>query len=281
MDRDLKTLARHNPFLVFVAHQAVVALSAIGFLWTVRLLSGRSIHLGQDPIGPIDGAGLVVLSIAVIAFTVVVYRWSNGSDAPPLGIAVDFRRVAQFAGGLVAGVLIFVWPFAAAVANGQAVESIDGIMGNSNAVLAVSLGLTFLIIQAVTEEVANRAFPMQLWRERTMAFRIIVPSIMFTAIHLMSETPSIERVLVLFSAGVLQSVCYALTANIWLSAGVHAGANFAVFSVSGQWHAGAICSIAGQPVIPNTVNVVLVTLLSILILLISGSALARFPEPHR
>ena len=55
----------------------------------------------------------------------------------------------------------------------------------------------------------------------------------------------------LLLAGVVQSLAYALTDNIWLTLGVHAGANSAAFSVSGLWHAGAVVSLTGQPSVPN------------------------------
>src|SRR5262249_46905387 len=110
---------------------------------------------------------------------------------------------------------------------------------------------------AVMEETANRAFPMRLWQERSLAFRFVVPSIFFIAIHLVNEQFSFERVGVLFMAGLLHGVAYALTGNIWLGSGVHMGANFANYSISGLWHAGAIVTIVGRPIIPNWVAVMI------------------------
>jgi hypothetical protein len=61
----------------------------------------------------------------------------------------------------------------------------------------------------------------------------------------------------LLIAGVVQSLAYLLTGNIWLTSGVHAGANIAAFSVSGLWHAGGVVSVTGQPSFPNWLAVML------------------------
>jgi membrane protease YdiL (CAAX protease family) len=115
----------------------------------------------------------------------------------------------------------------------------------------LTVAFFMLLLQAIMEETTSRAFPMRLWEHRSLAFRIIVPSIFFVAIHLVSEQFSLERIGVLFMAGILQSIAYALTGNIWLASGLHAGANFAGFSITGLWHAGAIVALIGQPTIPN------------------------------
>lgn len=105
------------------------------------------------------------------------------------------------------------------------------------------------------EETANRAFPMRLWQERPLLFRLVVPSIFFAALHLADEQFSFERMAVLLLAGVVQSLAYALTGNIWLTSGVHAGANSASFSLSGLWHAGAVLTVVGRPSYPNWVSI--------------------------
>ena len=77
------------------------------------------------------------------------------------------------------------------------------------------------------EETANRAFPMRLWQHRSLLFRVLVPSIFFAAIHFAGEEVSFERSGVLLIAGITSSLAYALTGNIWLASGLHAGANIA------------------------------------------------------
>ncbi|HVF91228.1 MAG TPA: hypothetical protein VNH22_14270 [Blastocatellia bacterium] len=48
-----------------------------------------------------------------------------------------------------------------------------------------------------------------------------------------------------------------LTGNVWFTSGVHAGANFAAFSVSGLWYAGGIVALAGHPAYPNSIAIML------------------------
>ena len=52
-----------------------------------------------------------------------------------------------------------------------------------------------------------------------------------------------------------QSFAYALTGNIWLSSGLHAGANLASFFPTGLWHAGAIVALVGNVPIPHLLMV--------------------------
>ncbi len=251
---------RKNLWAVFLFHQLAIFLSALGFLFAVRAIAGRNIHLGQDPVGWVDGVGLVILSAAVIAFTVWLYRWAKGADAPPLGIAFSFRRFVESLVGLVIGFgFIFLpWAITGAIALGsgsavitERVESSFGAFG------IVAAGFFLLFIQAITEETANRAFPIRLWQDRSLLFRVIVPSIFFVAVHLVSEPFSLERAAVLLMAGILQSFAYLITGNIWFGTGIHTGANYALFSISGLWHAGALVRLEGQPAFPNWLAVLI------------------------
>jgi membrane protease YdiL (CAAX protease family) len=53
-----------------------------------------------------------------------------------------------------------------------------------------------------------------------------------------------------FVSGVVLSCAYLFTGNIWLATGLHTGINYARFSVSGLWHAGALVSLKGQLLVP-------------------------------
>src|SRR5262249_42872724 len=132
-------------------------------------------------------------------------------------------------------------------------DRINTHFDNFSVARILTVAFFMLLLQGIMEETANRAFPMRLWEQRSLAFRLVVPSIFFIVIHLVNEQFSFERVGVLLMAGLLQGIAYALTGNIWLSSGVHTGANFANCSISGLWHAGAIVALVGQPTIPNWV----------------------------
>ena len=252
-------LLRRHVWAVFLAHQLLIFTFAVGFLTSVRRITGRTIHLGRDPIGLIDGAALVVLSVLVMVITWALYRWVKGEEAPPLGIAPSRRRLMDLIAGLVVGFGFAVSPYIVALWRNTATIN-DWITTHvSHATVIRILGVAFflLLLQSVVEETANRAFPMRLWDQRSLLFRIVIPSIFFAALHLADEQFSLERIVVLILAGVVQSLAYAITGNIWLTSGVHAGANTATFSVSGLWHAGAIVSMIGRPGYPTWITAVL------------------------
>ena len=251
----LATWFRHHLWAAFLAHQAGLFIIAIGFLWSVRRITGRTIHLGKDPIGLGDGAAAVVLSIAVILLTRIFYHWIKGDSAPSLGIALTPRRSLDLLIGILIGSAFVIAPWVSALWRGTAsiYDRITAHYDSFSVAQILTVAFLMLLLQAIMEETTSRAFPMRLWEHRSLAFRMIVPSIFFVAIHLISEQFSLERIGVLFMAGILQSIAYALTGNIWLASGLHAGANFAGFSISGLWHAGAIVALIGQPTIPHWV----------------------------
>ena len=248
---------KHHLWGAFLAHQIVVFILALIFLSIVRRVTGRTIHLGKDPVGLVDGAVLVVLSIAVILLTRVFYRWLKGANAPSLGIALTPRRALDLLIGILIGFAFAIAPWVNALLQGTAsvYDRIDRHFDNLSVARILAVAFFLLLLQGIMEETAHRAFPMRLWEHRSLAFRIIVPSSFFAAIHLADEHFSFERMGVLFMAGLVQSIAYALTGNVWLTSGVHTGANLATFSVSGLWYAGAVVSVRGQPTIPNWITV--------------------------
>lgn len=195
------------------------------------------------------------MSIAVILLTRIFYRWIKGDKAPSLGIALTPRRSLDLLAGLLIGIAFVIAPWVSALWRGTAsiYDRITAHFDSFSVARILTVAFFMLLLQAIMEETTSRAFPMRLWEHRSLAFRMIVPSIFFVAIHLVSEQFSLERIGVLFMAGILQSIAYALTGNIWLASGLHAGANFASFSVTGLWHAGAVVALVGQPTIPNWV----------------------------
>lgn len=248
---------RQNPWAVFLVHQLIIFAAAWSFLTAVRRVTGRSIHLGRDPIGFIDGVALVLLSAAVISFTIWLYHWAKGPDATPLGIGFSIRRFLELIAGLVFGAVFAILPWMISLWNGTAAvtdradEHFDGFSVFGMA----GIGTFLLFVQGVMEEVTNRAFPMRIWEHRPLLFRLVVPAVFFAALHLADEQFSIERVGILFAFAVILGLAYALTGNIWLAVGLHVGGNIATFSISGLWHAGAVVNIAGQPAYSPWVSV--------------------------
>ena len=248
----LATWFRQHLWAAFLVHQAGLFIIAIVFLSSVRRITGRTIHLSKDPIGLGDGALLVVLSIGVILLTRVFYRWIKGDSAPSLGVALTPRRFLDLVIGLLIGFAFVIAPWISALLRGTAsiYDRINAHFDRFSVARILTVAFFMLLLQAIMEETTSRALPMRLWEHRTLAFRMIVPSIFFVTIHLVNEQFSFERIGVLFMAGILQSIAYALTGNIWLASGLHAGANFAGFSISGLWYAGAVVALIGEPTIP-------------------------------
>ncbi|HSK74618.1 MAG TPA: CPBP family intramembrane glutamic endopeptidase [Pyrinomonadaceae bacterium] len=258
----LEWLKRHL-WAAFLLHQSLLFLLAISFLSSIRRITGRTIHLGRDPIGFIDGAALIVLSLGVIFLTNWFYHLLKGKDAEPLGIGFSPRRLLDLTVGLIIGAAFVIAPWISAISRGTATiaDRIDAHFDSFSVVRILAIAFFLLLLQAIMEETANRAFPLRLWEHRSLIFRLIVPSVFFALIHLADEQFGFERLAVLLMAGVIQSLAYLLTGNIWFTSGLHAGANIASFSITGLWHAGAIVSVAGQPAIPNFVTILIMLVL--------------------
>jgi membrane protease YdiL (CAAX protease family) len=246
-------------WLAFLIHQAFIFSLALLFLSSVRWFTGRTIHTATDPLGLLDGAVMVALSIAVILLTQLFYHWLKGEEASPLGLRLSPRRFLELLIGAVVGFAFTILPWVIALSRGTALinDRIGAHFDNTSIIRIVSIGVLLLLLQSVTEETANRAFPIRLWEHRSLIFRVLIPSLFFAAIHLADEQFSFERIGILIVGGVIQSFAYLLTGNVWFSSGVHAGANFATFSLSGLWHAGAFMRVVGEPAYPNWISVML------------------------
>jgi membrane protease YdiL (CAAX protease family) len=268
--KSLREFLQQRLWLVFVAHQLFVFMTAVLFLTSVRRLSGRTIHLGRDPVGLVDGAVLIVLSVVVIALTRVMYHWIKGNDATPLGIALSPRRLVHLLVGLIIGAVLIGLPYAVGLWIGtmSIYDRITAHFDSLTVMRIIAVAFFLLLLQSVMEETVNRAFPMRLWEHRSLLFRIIVPSIFFAAIHLADENVSFERFGILLIGGVTHSLAYALTGNIWFASGLHAGANIASFLPTGLWHAGAVVALVGNVPVSNLI----MALLMLLVLAIAKNA---------
>lgn len=260
----MQTLKRHR-WLVFLIQQAIIFALGLAFLSLVRLFTGKTLHGGRDPLGLIDGAVFVLLLITVIFATRSLYYWIEGADAPSLGIALSPRRVLFFLVGFLIGFALNSWAWLVGLITGTAMVRdhiglhFDGL-GITRALLT---GVSIAIANSLLEEVTNRAFPMMLWRHRSLAFRMFVPSVFFAAQHLIDESFDLARFVYLISLGVVLSAAFALTGNIWLGVGLHTGYLLASVSLSGLWHLGAIVAVRGEPLLPVWVLDLLLGVLAI------------------
>ena len=263
-------LLKQHLWAAFLLHQLTIFALAIGFLSAVRKLSGRNIHLGRDPIGLIDAVALVALSVAVIYLTNLFYHLLKGENAASLGIAFSPRRLLDLIIGLIIGFAFAIAPWINALLQNTAAvtDRIDLHFDSFMATRMLAVAFLLLLVQGVMEETANRAFPMRIWENRSLLFRLLVPAVFFALIHLADEQFGFERLSILIMAGIIQGVAYALTANIWFSSGLHTGANVASFSITGLWHAGAVVSVSGYSAVPHwSVTLLFLILLSSIFIL--------------
>ncbi len=269
---------KQNLWAIFVLHQLFIFITAWSFLSVVRIASGREIHLGRDPIGIVDGIALVCLSAFVIVFTRSLYYRVKGKDAESLGIQISFRRLIDLLVGLLVGFAFAILPWANALLSGRAeVKDRIGAHFEFHWILIIISGAFFLLlIQGAVEEIANRTFPMRLWEHRSLLFRLIVPAVFFAAIHLAGEQFAFERVGLLLAGGIIHGLAYALTGNIWLTTGLHTGGNYALFSISGSWYAGAIFRVTGQPSFSGWISTSI-----LLVLFIAAYILMRHFKPEQ
>ena len=254
----IREFFRRQRWAAFFIHQLLIFALAFGFLNLVRAISGRTIHGGREPVGLIDGIGLVLLSVGIIVFTIIFYRWIKETDAPPLGIEISFRRFIELIVGLLIGFAFVISPYLTGYINGTMfiVDRITTHFDNFQIARLAAIAFFMLLLQGVMEEITNRALPIRLWQHRSLLFRILIPSVIFAFLHLADEDFSFERIIILIIAGIVQSIAYLLTGNIWFASGLHTGANVASFSVTGLWHAGAVFALAGQPAYSNSVAVI-------------------------
>jgi membrane protease YdiL (CAAX protease family) len=232
----------------FLILQAIQFACFWSFLNLVRLFTGKTIHGFKDPFGTIDGAGFVLLTILILVFTADLYRLVVGNTAPPLGFALTSTRAANCLFGMVIGFLVqsIAWLLGLTTGRLKVEDRVWAHFNPAGVVRVLCVGMFFLILSSVVEEGACRAFPMKLWERYPLALRILVPSFFFAALHLADERFKLLPFYMRFMFGVVQSVGYALTNNIWFAVGLHTGINYAYFAVNGLWHAAAVVDLSGR-----------------------------------
>jgi hypothetical protein len=88
------------------------------------------------------------------------------------------------------------------------------------------------------------------WAQRSLVFRMLVPSIFFAAQHLVDGRIGPINFTYLVTLRIILSAAYALTGNIWLGVGLHTGYFLSSVALSGLWHMGAVVAVSGRPLVP-------------------------------
>jgi membrane protease YdiL (CAAX protease family) len=232
----------------FLILQAIQFACCWSYLNLVRLFTGKTIHGFKDPFGAIDGAGFVLLTFLILVFTDELYRRVAGNTAPPLGFSLSSMRTVNCLLGMVIGFLVQSIPWLLGLTTGclKVEDRVWAHFNPAGVVRVLCVGMFFLTLSSVLEEGACRAFPMALWERYPLAIRILVPSFFFAVLHLADERFDLLKFYERFMFGVVLSVAYALTNNIWFAVGLHTGINYACMAVNGLWHAAAVVDLSGR-----------------------------------
>jgi membrane protease YdiL (CAAX protease family) len=243
----LAFLRRHD-WLAFLLQQVLVFALAVVLLQGARLLTGKSIHGGKDMMGPVEFVAMLVLFSAMIGASVWVYRKVAGPEAPALGLVPGVRGLGHYLLGLTLGLVAAGWPQFVSLATGQmqVTETLFSRFEATGILGMLALGTVTLTANSIVEEATSRAVPFQLFRHRALLFRVLVPALLFAALHLADEPFRPGAFYSRTIAGVVFGLAYLLTRDIWFASGLHTGTNQAVLLASGKWHMGALFLASGE-----------------------------------
>jgi uncharacterized protein len=231
-----------------------LARSFIGLIWrlavyfavliaALRLLSmaygatmqALGVHFAHSPAArPAEGVGLGQARLLLAAVLAWLITARLGRDR--LGPLLPFRAMA--ASHLLQGVL---WGLAGMAATLGAIACCGGYrvsgIALSGAALAyyVPLWLAVAVVNGLAENLAVMGYPLfRLARETGWAPATLLVGLLFAAAHLGNPGENALGIASVFLIGVLFATAIWLTGNLWLSAGIHAGAVLAedlIFSV--------------------------------------------------
>jgi len=243
----LAFLRRHD-WLAFLLQQFLVFALAVVLLQGARLLTGKSIHGGKDMMGPVEFVAMLVLFAAMIGVSVWMYRGAAGPKAPALGLVPSVRGLGHALVGFALGLVAVGWPLFISLASGQmhVTETLFSRFEATRVLGMLALGTVTLTANSIVEEVTSRAVPFQLFRHRALLFRVLVPALLFAALHLADEPFRLGAFYSRTIAGIVFGLAYLLTRDIWFASGLHTGTNQAVLLASGKWHMGALVHASGE-----------------------------------
>jgi uncharacterized protein len=169
-------------------------------------------------------AGLAVLrSLLLIALLLAVYtglvRWLEQRRAIEIGLRASAAQLpigALIGMSLMSAVLLILWALNAAT------------FGSGSGLEGVGIGVAAALLAAVFEELLFRAVLYRILEQccgTTIA--LIVSACVFGLLHGMNAGATLfSDAAIAVEAGLLLAMAYALTRNLWLAIGIHAGWNF-------------------------------------------------------
>ena len=111
--------------------------------------------------------------------------------------------------------------------------------------------LALLTLNSIKEEAVFRAYPLEALRHRIGRWPVIlVSALLFSAIHLILEPPSLLAFASRTAFGILACQIYLQRRSIWAAIGLHNGWNWLLLTTSGNWKVGGVLTLDG----PDTGN---------------------------
>ncbi|MCY1073816.1 CPBP family intramembrane glutamic endopeptidase [Archangium lansingense] len=177
-----------------------------------------------------------------------LYRWSQGADAPALGLAPSRGALWQHLLGLLLGFALTSWSLWLGLATGtmRVTDTLTRHFSPGALVLVVLVAFTSLTLNSLNEEACSRAVPLGLVRRSPLWARVLLPALVFSLLHLAVEPFRMEAFLHRTLAGAEFSVAYLLTRDIWFAAGLHTGQNAGVLLCTGRWYMGGLLVVEGE-----------------------------------
>jgi len=202
-------------FLVLLV-LALIALSGIGLL----------LKVDDSPSGLFVQKLLEFASFAIP--TAIVVKVTEHRSFGSVGFGLSRGWVRQSIYGIAFGAALV----AAAILPGALAGGLTMVRGTPDATLA--LAFVFFSIAAAGEELLCRGFMLQALASGIGRIAAtVIMSALFALLHAANPDVTYTALATTFLAGVLLSIAYFRTGNLWLATGVHFGWNFAMGYVLG------------------------------------------------
>jgi len=157
--------------------------------------------------------GTIFMIITIIIYATKIEKWPMAA----LGITKEKMGIRYLIG---AGIGFATFSFAVLFC--KVTGAIDITLSNDKMKFYIPLFVLAWMIQGFSEEILCRGWLMvSIGRKYKTITAIIVNSIVFAALHLLNSGLTVLAIINLFLFGVLASIIYLITENIWMVAAVH------------------------------------------------------------
>lgn len=195
---------------------ALTAAAVMGAL----ALAGEDFYEARDIRVPLE----IALALAVFVPLVVMARFVDKRPLSTIGFSVD--RLYDLVIGAGIGAAILLAPIGVLLAMGAAVYSPNLALFDGG---ALALGVAVCFFNVVTQEALVRSYIFQeLWAKYGAWIATLVTTALFVALHtvaIMRGTQGLIAGVNILLAGLMLSLAYVRTGQLWLAIGIHFGWN--------------------------------------------------------